>query len=253
MIHLMETTLKDIPVLHIVNAQDYDKVLPTVIYYHGYNGEKESSLTLAYKIVEKGYRVILPDCMYHGSRSKGMSNTEFDLAFWDVVMQSIEELADLSDALVEKGYSTKDRIGIGGTSMGGIISYGALVRYDWIKTAAVLMGTPYMTDYAKALIKEFNKVNEHQVTKEVEHDVMESLSSYDLSLHPNALNNRPLFIWHGEEDKVVPYKYSPSFYESIKEYYDSLENIQFSSENGRAHHVSKRSMNEAAAWFEKHL
>src|SRR5699024_10935715 len=117
----------------------------------------------------------------------------------------------------------------------------------------VLMGTPYMTDYAKVLIKEFNKVNEHQVTKEVERDVMESLSSYDLSLHPNALNNRPLFIWHGEEDKVVPYKYSPSFYESIKEYYDSLENIQFSSENGRAHHVSKRSMNEAAAWFEKHL
>lgn len=253
MIQLMETTLKNIPVLHIVDAKDHDKALPTVIYYHGYNGEKESSLTLAYKIATKGYRVILPDCMYHGSRSKGMSNTEFDLAFWDVVMQSIEELADLLDALVEKGYSTRDRIGIGGTSMGGIISYGALVRYDWIKTVAVLMGTPYMTDYAKALIKEFNKINEHQVTKEVEHDVMERLSSYDLSLHPNALNNRPLFIWHGEEDKVVPYKYSPSFYESIKEYYDSLENVQFSSENGRAHHVSKRAMNEATAWFEKHL
>src|SRR5699024_9351131 len=229
----------DNQLLQSLNEQDNDKVLLTVIYYDGYNGEKESSLTLVYKIVEKGYRVILPYCMYHGTRSKGMSNSEFDLAVWDVVMQSIEEVADLSDALVEKGYSTKDRIGIGGTSMGGIISYGALVRYDWIKTAAVLMGTPYMTDYAKALIKEFNKVNEHQVTKEVEHDVMESLSSYDLSLHPNALNNRPLFIWHGEEDKVVPYKYSPSFYESIKEYYDSLENIQFSSENGRAHHVSK--------------
>src|SRR5699024_12255106 len=111
------------------------------------------------------------------SRSKGMSNTEFDLAFWDVVMQSIEELADLSDALVEKGYSTKDRIGIGGTSMGGIISYGALVRYDWIKTAAVIMGTVYMTDYAKALIKEFNKVNEHQVTKAGEQEVNETISS----------------------------------------------------------------------------
>src|SRR5699024_3890157 len=148
-IHLMETTLKDIPVLHIVNVQDYDKVYPSVIYYHGYNGVKEGSWTVVYKIVEQGYRVLLPDCMYNGSRMKGMSNTEFDLAFWDVVMQSIEELADLSDALVEKGYSTKDRIGIGGTSMGGIISYGALVRYDWIKTAAVLMGTPYMTDYAK--------------------------------------------------------------------------------------------------------
>src|SRR5699024_9443234 len=156
--------------------------------------------------------------------------------FWDLVRQSIEELADLSDALVEKSYSRKDRIGIGGTSMGGIVSYGALVRYDWIKTTADLMGTLYVTDEAKALSKQFNKVNEH-----------------DVSLHTNALNYRPLCIWHGEEDKVVPYKYSPSFYESIKEYYDSLENIQFSSENGRAHHVSKRSMNEAASWFEKHL
>src|SRR5699024_7217922 len=183
---LMEQTLKDIHVLHIVITHDYVRVLPCGIYYRGYSGEYESSLTIACKIVEKGYGVILHDCMYHGSSSIGMSNREFDRALCDVVMQSIEELAELSDALVEKGYSTNDRIGIGGTSMGGIISYGALVRYDWIKTAAVLMGTPYMTDYAKALIKEFNKVNEHQVTKEVEHDVMESLSSYDLSLHPNA-------------------------------------------------------------------
>src|SRR5699024_2347373 len=98
MLPSMETTLTAITVLHIVTAQDYDRALPAVIEYHGYNGEKESSLTLAYKIVEKGCRVILPDCMYHGSRSEGMSNTEFDLAFWDVVMQSIEELADLSDA-----------------------------------------------------------------------------------------------------------------------------------------------------------
>src|SRR5699024_8638320 len=200
MIHLIETTFKGIRVLHVVNAQDHDKVLPSVIYNHGYTSEKESSLTIAYEIAGKGYRVILPDSLYHGSRSEGLSSTELGLAFWEVVMQSIEELADLSDALVEKGYSAKNQIGIGGTSMGGMITYGSLVRYDWIKTATVLMGTAYLTDYAKVLIKEFNKANEQQITVEKTNDVIERLAKYDMSLHPNALKNRPLFIWHGEED-----------------------------------------------------
>lgn len=253
MFQLNEMMIKNIPVLHVVNTAHHDQVLPTVIYYHGYNGEKESSLTLAYKIAEKGFRVILPDCLYHGSRRTEMSSTELNLAFWDVVTNTIEELSDLMEGLIEKGYSTKDSIGIGGTSMGGIVTYGALVRYEWIKTAAVLMGTAYMTDYAKVLIEEFNKANDRQVTKEEAVEVMEQLASFDMSLHPHTLNNRPLFIWHGEEDEVVPYKYSASFSESIEEYYKDKGKLYFSSERGRAHHISKRAMNETAIWFEKYL
>src|SRR5690606_23869380 len=59
----------DVPLLHVAKETVRNQPLPTVIYYHGFNGEKESSLTLAYKIAEKGLRVILPDAPLHGERN----------------------------------------------------------------------------------------------------------------------------------------------------------------------------------------
>src|SRR5699024_11278217 len=53
MIQLIKDTIEDIPVLHVVQEGMHQQALPTVIYYHGYNGEKISSLTLAYMMAEK--------------------------------------------------------------------------------------------------------------------------------------------------------------------------------------------------------
>lgn len=253
MINLHKETIGNISLLHLVKADIADQALPTVIYFHGFNGEKESSLTPAYKMVEKGLRVILPDSKHHGDRRGDITARALDLAFWEIILQNISELEVIKDYYVTKGMTDPARIGVGGTSMGGIATYAALAEHSWIKAGAVLMGAPKITDYARELIARFNRSHEEQLSEADVEGPLEMLQGFDLSVHPEKLQQRPLLIWHGKEDPVVPIRFSQEFYEQIKEDYDSEENLLFIEEAGRMHNLSKRSMVAAADWFSKHL
>lgn len=253
MINLYKESIGNIRLLHMVKADLSKEVLPTVIYFHGFNGEKDSSLTPAYKMAERGLRVILPDSKYHGDRRGDITDRELDLAFWEIILQNISELAVIKDYFVTKGMTDPDRIGVGGTSMGGITTYVALAEHSWIKTGAVLMGTPKITDYARELIDRFNKSHEQPLLEADVAGPLTMLQSFDLSVHPEKLQNRPLFIWHGKKDPVVPIHLSQEFYEQIKADYDKEDDLLFIQEEGREHHLSKRSMIGAAEWFSKHL
>ena len=253
MIHIMNKRINSIPVLEVVQADKANKALPTVIYYHGFTGEKESSLTIAYKIAQNGQRVILPDSYLHGERHDSSVKADLELSFWNIVMKNINELKEIKTYLLEHKLADSDRIGIGGTSMGGITTYGALRTYPWIKAAVVLMGTAKMTDYAKMLIDHYNKQNETPIKQETADEVLDMLQGYDISLDPEMLHSRPLFIWHGEEDKVVPFKLSKMFYEEIEYLYKKNDHIKFLPEKNRSHHISKTSIAETAKWFQTFL
>jgi len=253
MIHIQKVIINKIPVLDVFQSEHTNRPLPTVVYYHGYNGEKESSLTIAYKLAEKGMRVILPDSHLHGERKESLSQIELDLLFWEIVIQNIKEFEQITEYLIEQKLTIPNRIGVGGTSMGGITTFGALKNYEWINSAAVLMGSPKMTEYASMLIEQFNDANEEKISKEESEEALAKLKPYDISLQPELLNNRPLFIWHGEEDQVVPFEYSKAFYKEIKQMYDIPNKLKFLNEEGRAHHISRLSIAETAAWFHSHL
>ena len=47
-----------------------------------------------------------------------------------------------------------ERIGLVGTSMGGIVTLGSLTRYSWIKAAVSLMGMPYYEKFALWQLKD---------------------------------------------------------------------------------------------------
>lgn len=253
MINLKREVIDGIHLLHMVKSEIADRALPTVIYYHGFNGEKESSLTPAYKMVEKGLRVILPDSKYHGDRDDDTDSREKELAFWEIIFQNIKELNQIKDSFVKKGLTDETRIGVGGTSMGGITTYVALAQYDWIKAGAVLMGTPSVSQYGQQLIERFNASHENKLeVKDVE-KTLQHLQQVDLTFHPEKLGQRPLFIWHGVKDNVVPVSLTDEFYEKISVDYDSKENLYYLREENRMHHLSKLSMVSAAEWFQKHL
>lgn len=249
MIQLIKDTIEDIPVLHVVQEGMHQQALPTVIYYHGYNGEKISSLTLAYMMAEKGIRVVLPDSLYHGERSQELSAAEKDLAFWDTVIQNINEIPKIANSLIDQNQAVKERIGVGGTSMGAITTYGALARYEWIKVGASLMGTAYMTDYANSLIHYYNEQHEEKITENKAGEVYRDLQPYDLSKQLSKLNNRPLLVWHGEQDNVVPYRDSSKLHREVQAQMSAPLNIKFVGEKGRAHHISRLAMKEATDWF----
>lgn len=244
MILIERIEIEDIPSLQVVQESLANKPLAAVIYYHGFNGEKESSLTIAYKMAEKGIRVILPDAPLHGERALSEDPVEHGTTFWKIVLQALEEVETIRNYLQNDAAILDDKIGVAGTSMGGMITYGALSKYDWIKTAAVLMGTPYLTKRAQATMGEAAKS---------EAELLEQVEKIDVTHHLASLQQRPLFIWHGEKDEIVPVTDSRQFYELIADTYDDQTQIQFIEEAERIHNISKLSIKKTAEWFHAQL
>lgn len=240
MIIIDDVHIKNIPVLQVVQKATADNPLPIVVYYHGFNGEKESSLTIAYKMAEKGIRVILPDAPLHGERALSEDPVEHGTNFWEIVLQAIDELKIIKAWLEEESILLSGQLGIGGTSMGGMITYAALSKYDFFKAAAVLMGTPFLTERAKATMGE-------------DDELLEKVTAVDLTTQINRLNERPLFIWHGEKDEIVPVEDSRNFYEMVKVHYKTESNVQFIEEKDRIHNISKLSIKKTAEWFDAQL
>lgn len=245
--------MASIPVLEVVQRNVGTKSAPTVIYYHGFTSAKEHNLDTAFLLAEKGYRVILPDSLHHGERESGLTNSEKNLAFWDIIIQNVKELEELYGFLMDNNMIEEGRIGIAGTSMGGITTASALRLFPWIKCAAVLMGSPMLEDFTSDLISKYKEQIDIPISEEEIEKLYNRIKPYDLSKDITKLNHRPLLFWHGENDSVVPYRFTQDFYNHVNKQYNYKENIRLISEKNRDHKVSRFAKLETVKWFEKHL
>ena len=250
MITIKETKIEETPVLFVEDAQIEDQAQPTVIYYHGFYGQKQDSLTIAYNIAKAGIRVILPDAYMHGARRGDLSRQQIDLSFWEIVMQNVKEIKAIYDYLLKHKLIIKGetKIGLGGTSMGGITTSAALTTYDWLDAGAVVMGSPNLADFAHLLIDNFNKAAKEPIPEALVQETLNSIQAIDLAQHPEKLQDRPLLFWHGTNDQVVPTYLSETFYEKHK-----TDHMRYVKETGRAHNVSRLAVQETSDWFKKHL
>ncbi|WP_047986195.1 prolyl oligopeptidase family serine peptidase [Ornithinibacillus californiensis] len=252
MIGITKEIVGGVPSLVVVNTAKENNALPTVIYFHGITSAKEHNLPLAFLLAEKGMRVILPDSMYHGEReSNDISDVRYYL--FQIVLQNVKELQDMKVDLEEKGLLSEGRIGVAGTSMGGITTAAALTQYSWIKSAAILMGSPKLTSFARELVDVYRTAGDLPLTVEEINQLYDTLTSYDLSLQAEKLNDRPLLFWHGDSDSTVPFDHSYRFYLHAKKLYKDQANLAFLRESGRDHKVSRYAILETMKWFVKHL
>jgi fermentation-respiration switch protein FrsA (DUF1100 family) len=253
MIGIYNEYIASIPSLMIVKEQYKQQALPIVVYFHGFTSAKEHNLPIAYLLAEKGFRVLLPDSKYHGEREVEMSTIKKQISFWDIVMQNVKELNTIREHLDQQKLILDNRIGVAGTSMGGITTTAALTQYPWMKAAAVLMGSPKITTYAKTLVDSFQKEGNLPVSEETIDDLYKQLAQCDLSMQPEKLDNRPLLFWHGESDPVVPFDHAYTFYEDAAKRYDDPKRIHFIKEKNRGHKVSRLAILETVKWFQNHL
>ncbi|WP_163101604.1 prolyl oligopeptidase family serine peptidase [Peribacillus alkalitolerans] len=255
MVIVNREVIKDIPVLHVVKQDSMQETLPFILFVHGFTSVKERNLTIAYLLAEKGFRVVMPEALLHGERSEGYDEFKLGLNFWKIVKNTIHELEVLKNEYVRMGLADETRIGISGTSMGGIITMGSLRRYDWIKSAVCLMGSPAYVEFAEFQVENVRKVvKEMPMTEEEIQQEYEGLKEYDPSLSVEEWRPIPLLFWHGDRDSVVPYHSAYNFYEKLKPLYDeSGGEISFLLEEKGVHIVSHYAMLEATKWFEKHL
>lgn len=249
---VQEETWQDVPLLHVYD-ETFSKHSPVVIFLHGFTSAKEHNLHYAYQLVKKGIRVILPDAYLHGVRDKNLSEFKMSLRFWEIVIQSIKEVGKIYDQLKANNFIGK--IGISGTSMGGITACGCLKQYEWIHAAAICMGAPGYSDFANYQIAQFEKNGEKlPITEEEKEQVHKVISEYDISKSPESFSNRPVLFWHGKKDEVVPFSNTYDFYLNLRSYYESTpENLKFIADPNEGHKVPRTGVLQVTDWLAQHL
>ncbi|WP_163654489.1 esterase [Listeria sp. PSOL-1] len=250
MIQVYNEKIASIPILHIVSKEKAEQKTPTIFFYHGFRSQKELYLHYGYLLAQRGFRVILPDAKFHGERREGATDTQQATYFWDIVEANINELVTLKKELNDRLLIEPTRIGVGGVSMGAITSLGMLAKYQWIKVAVSLMGSAYYGHFATTLASEAKKNG-----LDLPFDVKERialLNPYDLSEQLEKLDERPLYLWHGKEDQVVPFAYSERLYQALDKA-GMANNVKFAIDEKAKHKVSIEGILEGVAFFEKYL
>ncbi len=255
MVIIEHKIIREVPTLHIVKEQKMETQAPLIIFIHGFTSAKEHNLHFAYLLAEEGFRVILPDALYHGERNEGLKSNELNYKFWEIVLNNIKEIENIKEELVALGLADSERIGVVGTSMGGITTFGALTQYNWIKAAVSLMGCPNYEMFSRGIIHELKKNGERVpfTDEEIEQQIT-FLKRYDLSSQPEKLKHRPMMIWHGRFDEVVPFQYTYDFYQQIRPFYKGSEDLlKFIEDPKAGHKVSREGLIETVNWFKYHL
>ena len=180
---------------------------------------------------------------------------QLSLQFWNIILTSIAELDILKEVYLKNNRSIANKIGVAGTSMGGITTLGALTQHKWITAGVSLMGNPNYNQFARFLVTQIEKQGLILpfTTKQLENEY-KKVQAFDLSLHADKLQGRPLLFWHGKKDPVVPYSYAYNFYQEVKnQYKDHPEDLQFILDEHAEHKVTREGVLKTVEWFEKHL
>nr|WP_318383271.1 esterase [uncultured Enterobacter sp.] len=191
MIELETRQFAGIESLHATPAGQRDQPLPTVVFYHGYTSSKLVYSYFAVALAQAGFRVVMPDAPDHGARFGGDADARLT-QFWPILHGNLTEFAGLQAALYTEGLIADKRLAVGGASMGGMSALGIMTQHPEVNCVACLMGSGYFTSLSRTL---FPPVDAQAVAPLADWDVTHQLA---------RLADRPLLLWHGEADDVVP-------------------------------------------------
>lgn len=253
--------INQVPLLECVDQTVKDKSAPLLVFYHGWTSCKEECTAVGLELARRGYRVLLPDCKNHGQRrvkDLPFGNEEFI----DTLFANIQEYPTLVDYYKSRNLIQEDYLSVGGISMGGITSAILLRLHESIRSGAILMGSPQLLKLARHLIQNYleedakvvsdlsienMQKNEDQLIQMLE--TYQSFYAYDLSLDMDCLMNRPVYFWHGKEDRLVDYHLTEEFIGEIQAR-PAGRYVYFDPEEGRAHSVVYKEIYKTGAFLQ---
>lgn len=243
MIEVKTEQLGDHEILHAFPAGLSEQPLPVVIFYHGFTSSKLVYSYFAVALAQAGFRVVMPDAPQHGARFSGDEQARLG-QFWPILHGSLTEFAGLRDALVQAGLVEDNRLAVAGASMGGMAALGIMTRHPEVKCVASLMGSGYFTTLARTL---FPPQDEQGVDA-----ALAPLASWEVTHALPQLANRPLLLWHGEADDVVPAVETFRLQQALQR--DGLDsNLTCLWEAGVRHRITPTALEATVGFFEKHL
>ncbi len=242
MIEIYTEQLAGIEVLQAVPAGQKQSALPTVFFYHGFTSSKLVYSYFAVALAQAGMRVVMPDAQDHGARFNGDENARLR-QFWSILKTSIDEFPGLRQALADRNLTEKGKLAVGGASMGGMTALGIMARHPEVRCVACLMGSGYFTTLARTLFPP----QEQQLDKS-----LAMLAEYDVSHQLERIGDRPLMLWHGEEDDVVPAVESWRLQQALMQ--QGLDkHLTCLWEAGVKHRITPAALDATARFFTQHL
>jgi len=249
MIELTTETLAGIECLHATPAGQRHQPLPTVLFYHGFTSSKEVYAYFAVALAQAGFRAVMPDAELHGARYHGDAEARLG-RFWEILKQNIDELPLLETALRNENLIAGERFAVAGASMGGMTALGAMARYPQIQSVACMMGSGYFMQLSESLFPPLVADTAEQKAQFAAR--MAPLADYDPCNHLEALANRPLLLWHGEADEVVPWAESVRLERTLRDN-GLAQHLTTLSEKQIGHKITPSALTALVSFFKNLL
>jgi len=229
--------------VHAVPAGKLSQPLPVVIFYHGFTSSKLVYSYFAVALAQAGFRVVMPDAPDHGARFTGDEQARLG-QFWPILHGSLTEFAALRDGLYQAGLVADERLAVAGASMGGMTALGIMVRHPEVKCVASLMGSGYFTSLAPTLFPPQPSASFAEMVS--------PLADWEVTTRLPRLADRPLLLWHGEEDDVVPAAETFRLQQALR--HEGLDkNLTCLWEAGVKHRITPTALDATVAFFRQHL
>jgi uncharacterized protein len=237
MIELEVRNLAGSEILHAFPRGAGEAALPCIVFYHGFTSSKLVYCYFAVALAQAGFRVIMPDALDHGSRFNGDSASRLQ-QLWPILLNSLHEFNALQAAIRAEGWMQEGRLAVAGASMGGMTALGIMTRHPELKCVASLMGSGYFSTLSRSLFPS--------------PDFPAELSEWEVGHQLDNVADRPLLLWHGEEDDVVPAAETFRLQQAlIRQGLDA--NLTCRWQAGVRHRITPEAVDATIDFFRQHL
>lgn len=244
--------IRDIPA--IISRRNDNSKKPLVILSHGFTQSKYTYSTNGYlkELAELGYYAVAIDNRLHGDRPGPdfheavlNSSGEIDLLALRIAMkETADDVKMLIDDLSILEEVDEERIAMIGVSMGGFITYRAIVTDDRIKVGIPIISSPFWDDIPGDVIVRANSEAELSALYE----------EYQPSKYMNLFYPTALLIQVGEMDQHYNLSKVKKFYEDLASYYlDAPDMIKLIVYPDTKHEFKHAMWEQALQWLKSFL
>ena len=237
-----------------VEPDTFNNNLPLIIFLHEFGCQKDTHLDEAKQIAKNGYRVLLPDAVFHGDHALAELENSNPLKKMEkidsIYCQTAENIYKIlmAEQLVRKnkGYG----VGLLGISMGGCSVLHHIVdrKHPFVKAAVVIIASPYWANHLRQAVNELPELREFLSEQLINH-----VSKIEPAHFFKNVKDLPLMFQNGLSDKLVPIEDVRRGFKEYKANYKLKNRLELIEFENVGHECLPEMIDNAINWFNVHL